>query len=315
VNFKGLDYSIYLQFKKVFFLYLPRLCEHCLNPACVASCPSGALYKRDEDGIVLVDQERCRGWRFCVSAALQEDLLQLEDRPGREVPVLLPPHGGRSADALRHSCVGRIRYIGVLLYDAERIRETAAAADAASVYPEHLDILLDPHDPRVAAEAERQGIAETYLAAARRSPVYRLIKEWRLALPLHPEFRTLPMVWYVPPLSPANPRWMRPARRRHRLSADSRQVSGQSAHGGRRGTGAPGAETPGGPAGLHALREDRADGGHPVLDAVGLGTRMARTCTACWPWPTTANGSCCPPSAAATKHHPTSNRASCGYPR
>ena len=104
-----------------------------------------------------------------------------------------------------HSCVGRIRYIGVLLYDADRIREAAAAADAASVYPAHLDIMLDPHDPKVAAEAGRQGIPENYLAAARHSPVYRLIKEWRLALPLHPEFRTLPMVWYVPPLSPANP--------------------------------------------------------------------------------------------------------------
>ena len=74
-----------------------------------------------------------------------------------------------------------------------------------SVYPEHLAILLDPHDPAIAAAAERQGIPENYLSAARRSPVYRLIKEWRLALPLHPEFRTLPMVWYVPPLSPANP--------------------------------------------------------------------------------------------------------------
>ena len=61
VNFKGLEHQIYLQFKKVFMFYLPRLCEHCLNPACVASCPSGALYKREEDGIVLVDQERCRG--------------------------------------------------------------------------------------------------------------------------------------------------------------------------------------------------------------------------------------------------------------
>ena len=47
--------------------YLPRICEHCLNPSCVASCPSGAMYKREEDGIVLVDQDRCRGWRFCVS--------------------------------------------------------------------------------------------------------------------------------------------------------------------------------------------------------------------------------------------------------
>lgn len=48
-------------------MYLPRLCEHCLNPSCVASCPSGAMYKRDEDGIVLVDQEACRGWRYCMT--------------------------------------------------------------------------------------------------------------------------------------------------------------------------------------------------------------------------------------------------------
>ncbi len=47
--------------------YLPRICEHCLNPSCAASCPSGAIYKRAEDGIVLVDQDRCRGWRMCVT--------------------------------------------------------------------------------------------------------------------------------------------------------------------------------------------------------------------------------------------------------
>ena len=38
--------------------------------------------------------------------------------------------------------------------------------------------------------------------AARRSPVYALAKTYRIALPLHPEYRTMPMVWYVPPLSP-----------------------------------------------------------------------------------------------------------------
>src|SRR5699024_3716472 len=48
-----------------FMFYLPRICNHCLNPTCVASCPSGAMYKRTEDGIVLVDQDRCRGWRMC----------------------------------------------------------------------------------------------------------------------------------------------------------------------------------------------------------------------------------------------------------
>src|SRR3546814_12405097 len=48
-------------------MYLPRLCEHCLNPSCVAVCPSGAIYKREADGIVLIDQEKCRGWRMCIS--------------------------------------------------------------------------------------------------------------------------------------------------------------------------------------------------------------------------------------------------------
>jgi nitrate reductase beta subunit len=38
--------------------------------------------------------------------------------------------------------------------------------------------------------------------AARKSPVYRMAVDWKVALPLHPEYRTLPMVWYVPPLSP-----------------------------------------------------------------------------------------------------------------
>ena len=38
--------------------------------------------------------------------------------------------------------------------------------------------------------------------AARRSPVYALAKKYKVALPLHPEFRTMPMVWYIPPLSP-----------------------------------------------------------------------------------------------------------------
>jgi nitrate reductase / nitrite oxidoreductase, beta subunit len=40
------------------------------------------------------------------------------------------------------------------------------------------------------------------MEAARNSPVYKMAVEWKVALPLHPEYRTLPMVWYVPPLSP-----------------------------------------------------------------------------------------------------------------
>lgn len=66
-NFEAVQKEIYGQFENTFMMYLPRLCEHCLNPACVASCPSGSIYKREEDGIVLIDQDKCRGWRMCVS--------------------------------------------------------------------------------------------------------------------------------------------------------------------------------------------------------------------------------------------------------
>jgi nitrate reductase beta subunit len=62
--------------------------------------------------------------------------------------------------------------------------------------------LLDPEDPEVVESAKIQGIADNVVEAAKRSPIYRLAKSWKLALPLHPEYRTLPMVWYIPPLSP-----------------------------------------------------------------------------------------------------------------
>jgi nitrate reductase / nitrite oxidoreductase, beta subunit len=48
------------------FFYLARICNHCTYPACLASCPRGSIYKRPEDGIVLLDQGRCRGYQECV---------------------------------------------------------------------------------------------------------------------------------------------------------------------------------------------------------------------------------------------------------
>ena len=63
-------------------------------------------------------------------------------------------------------------------------------------------MFLDPEDPDVRRRAEADGIPHDWIEAARRSPVYDLAVRWQVALPLHPEYRTLPMVWYVPPLSP-----------------------------------------------------------------------------------------------------------------
>jgi nitrate reductase beta subunit len=203
INFQNLEFSLFLQFHKVFMFYLPRLCEHCLNPACVASCPSGALYKREEDGIVLVDQERCRGWRFCVSGCPYKKVY-FNWKTGRaEKCILCYPRIEAGLTTLcAHTCVGRIRYVGIFLYDADRIKETAAVPSIADIYPAHLDMLLDPNDKEVRKAAAAEGIAHNVLKAAANSPVYKLAKLWRLALPLHPEYRTLPMVWYIPPLSP-----------------------------------------------------------------------------------------------------------------
>src|SRR5665811_2506510 len=50
-----------LDVERIVYFYLPRICNHCANPSCVAACPSGAIYKRGEDGIVLVSQEKCMG--------------------------------------------------------------------------------------------------------------------------------------------------------------------------------------------------------------------------------------------------------------
>ncbi|MFC2005618.1 sulfate reduction electron transfer complex DsrMKJOP subunit DsrO [Chloroflexota bacterium] len=47
--------------------FLPKLCMHCQNPPCVEVCPTGASYQR-EDGIVLIDYDKCVGCGYCIVA-------------------------------------------------------------------------------------------------------------------------------------------------------------------------------------------------------------------------------------------------------
>ena len=101
------------------------------------------------------------------------------------------------------TCVGRLRYLGVILYDADKV--TAAAADRGRQGPVRGPVGGLPRPartPRCAAAAEKAGIPYDWIEAARRSPVHALISKYKVALPLHPEYRTMPMVWYIPPLSP-----------------------------------------------------------------------------------------------------------------
>ncbi|WP_207550215.1 nitrate reductase subunit beta [Thermostaphylospora chromogena] len=192
-----------LEFERAFMFYLPRICEHCLNPSCVASCPSGAMYKRSEDGIVLVDQDRCRGWRMCVTGCPYKKVY-FNHRTGKaeKCTFCFPRVEVGIPTVCSETCVGRLRYIGLVLYDADRVAEAAATPRQEDLLEAHKSVLLDPHDPKVIAAARAEGIPEDWLEAARRSPVHKLIFEYGVALPLHPEYRTLPMVWYIPPLSP-----------------------------------------------------------------------------------------------------------------
>src|SRR5581483_2764107 len=162
-NLAGLEDRVKMEFEQVFMFYLPRICEHCLNPSCVASCPSGAVYKRAEDGIVLVDQDRCRGWRFCVSGCPYKKVY-FNHRTGKaeKCTFCFPRIEAGQPTVCSETCVGRLRYLG---------------------------LFLDPNDPEVAKTAAAQGIPHDWIQAAQRSPVYELAVRHRVALPLHPEYR------------------------------------------------------------------------------------------------------------------------------
>ncbi|MBB6553445.1 nitrate reductase subunit beta [Nonomuraea rubra] len=200
---RKLSGQVKLEFERAFMFYLPRICEHCLNPSCVASCPSGALYKRSEDGIVLVDQDRCRGWRMCVTGCPYKKVY-FNHRTGKaeKCTFCYPRVEVGIPTVCSETCVGRLRYIGLILYDADRVTEAASVPDQKDLFEAQKSVMLDPHDPEVITAARAAGIPEDWLEAARRSPIHRLIFEYGVALPLHPEYRTMPMVWYIPPLSP-----------------------------------------------------------------------------------------------------------------
>jgi DMSO reductase family type II enzyme iron-sulfur subunit len=142
------------EFPNSHFFYLPRLCNHCTKPACLAACPRQAIYKREEDGIVLIDQERCRGYRYCVAACPYKKIY-FNPLAGKSEKCIFcyPRVESGLPQACAYQCVGRARHVSYL--------DDAGGA------------------------------------------VHKLVNEWKVALPLHPEHGTQPNVYYVPPLSPS----------------------------------------------------------------------------------------------------------------
>lgn len=104
----------------MWMFYLARICNHCDNPACVAACPRRAIYKRDEDGIVLVDQQRCRGYQECVKACpYKKTFFNLISRTSEKCIGCYPRVEQGEMSLCVINCIGKIRFHGFLTTEGE----------------------------------------------------------------------------------------------------------------------------------------------------------------------------------------------------
>ena len=95
--------------------YLQRICNHCTYPACVAACPRDAIYKRPEDGVVLVDQTRCRGYQECLTACpYKKTMFNLETRVSEKCIGCYPKLEQGLQTQCTTSCIGRLRLTNFL---------------------------------------------------------------------------------------------------------------------------------------------------------------------------------------------------------
>jgi complex iron-sulfur molybdoenzyme family reductase subunit beta len=98
-----------------FFFYLPRICNHCTHPACVEACTRKAIYKREEDGVVLIDQDRCRGYRHCIQACPYKKIYFNEVLGKSQKCIFCYPRLEKGkVNACAAQCPGRLRFVGLL---------------------------------------------------------------------------------------------------------------------------------------------------------------------------------------------------------
>lgn len=98
---------------QMWMFYLARICNHCDHPSCLAACPRKAIYKRDEDGIVLVDQKRCRGYRECIKACpYKKVFFNIISRSSEKCIGCFPRVEQGNVALCVESCIGKIRLHG-----------------------------------------------------------------------------------------------------------------------------------------------------------------------------------------------------------
>jgi len=93
--------------------YLQRICNHCTYPACLAACSRKVIYKRPEDGVVLLDQNRCRGYQECVRGCpYKKSMFRPDTRKSEKCIACYPAVDNGLQTQCNVTCIGRIRLFG-----------------------------------------------------------------------------------------------------------------------------------------------------------------------------------------------------------
>ena len=128
--------------------YLPRICNHCTYAACLGSCPRQSIYKRPEDGIVLIDQQRCRGYRECVKGCpYKKTFFNPMTRVSEKCIGCYPAVENGRQTQCTITCIGKIRMQGFITTPEQ------ARADNPLDYLIHVAKVAKPLYPQFGLEA------------------------------------------------------------------------------------------------------------------------------------------------------------------
>ncbi len=105
--------AVFSMIHSSWMFYLQRICNHCTYPACLAACSRKVIYKRPEDGIVLLDQNRCRGYQECVRGCpYKKSMYRSRTRKSEKCIACYPAVEKGLQTQCNITCIGRIRMFG-----------------------------------------------------------------------------------------------------------------------------------------------------------------------------------------------------------
>lgn len=101
------------EYPNSYYFYLPRICNHCSHPACLEACPRQAIEKDEETGIVTINEDSCRGYRFCMEACPYKKIyFNKAQKQSQKCIFCFPRVEQGVAPACARQCPGRVRFVG-----------------------------------------------------------------------------------------------------------------------------------------------------------------------------------------------------------